>query len=311
MVARVKAKTVKPTKKAIGKKKVVAKLSTSKPKVKAKPKQPHGNHEFHPNHPLNVPTLTHSGSAVPHPDVARLDIQVDPGVRMLVFCTNVGSSGTLAWVMRWSPTTVFTNQPYCPQILTANGITGGPTAIRAMKASAMVLNSTQLLNRGGRVYTLNTDQRLLLPGLPSTYTAGNCDTIFDSIVQHPHTQPWDGTDFGVPRTHCATVVDTPSYERFEENDGQLSIDQFATHIGQWTGSAHKPRPMSTLVLALESPSAAQVYTLAWHGKWYTRWPLSTVAGRLQTPIPTASAQQLNALLAIAAARQHTMQVITS
>ncbi len=168
----------------------------------------------------------------------------------------------------------------------------------------VLANTTPVLNRGGRVYTLNSDQRFLLPASPAVLTAADCDTIYNSVVQHPNTLVHDATHFGEAKVLCSTVVDVPSYENFTPNPGALDNVGFGSSIASWTGFTREQRPMSCVVLVFDIPANAQTYSIAAEGKWYCRFPLATVAGRIQTPIPTASSSAVNSILNRANSEMH-------
>jgi hypothetical protein len=224
-----------------------------------------------------------------------------------MFVTNVGKAASLGFYLRWGGGAVVNRDILTPQLLSTGGTAGGPTSMRAMKAGASLVCTTPVLSRGGRVYTLNCEQRLLFPAAPSAFTAANCDTVYNSIIQHPHTHVHDATDFGEPKHLTCVVCDGPAYENFEENDGALAVDDFCAHIAQWGGgspSDNERRPMSVLIYAFDIPANAQTFTFELTGRWYTRWPLSTVAGRLMTPIPVGTAAQVNGALAAARNSMH-------
>jgi len=170
---------------------------------------------------------------------------------------------------------------------------GGPTALRAMKFGVDVVTNTQILNRGGPVYMLNTDQRLLVGALPSVMTSTQWNTFFDDVVAHPRRHKFDVNDFNEPRHSFGHIVDDPAYNNFSENKGVLSLDGFMQHVSIYPGGAPAPRPMSTIIYLLEGTSSAQVMTFTPCAHFYSRWPLSSVAGQAQQPIPIAPLDVVN------------------
>lgn len=288
--------------------KVVARPSKTKTKAKRKP-QPRSSvitHSLHVQHPSNIPTTVVSGTATPLPDVCRLDFTLTAGAdRVMVFITNAGRSATSMWYLRWAGGVIINNQTVSPTLLAVSASAGGPTTMRAMKMGATLTNTTPILNRGGRVYTLNSDQRFLLPAAPTLLTAADCDTIYNSIVQHPNTLVHDGSHFGDTKLLNCTVVDVPAYENFVANPGALDITGFGSGVASWTGFNREARPMSCVAYVFDVPANAQTYSLQAEGKWYCRFPLNTVAGRVQTPIPTAPPSALNSLLQRAIGSMHT------
>jgi len=228
--------------------------------------------------------------------LARREVVVNSTTRTLIFCTNVGSSGTAIFSVQYTAAGgaaggVF-NINGAP-LLNASDIAGGPTSMRAMKCGLSLVNRTQVLNRGGPIYFLNCGQRLLVEGAPFTMTSTQWNNVFDNIVSHPSVRPMDLADFGVPRCSHSHVVDQPAYNDFGENDGTLTVDQFCAHIMVWSGSTPTPRPMSTLIYAIDTVTTNQSLLFSATVDYYTRWPLNTVAGQAQKPIPVVDQKVAN------------------
>lgn len=305
--ARASKRSAQPKRRAQAKKRAV------RPAGNRGPTKSKGARAFsmHAHHSGLVPTLTHTGNAVPHFDVCRHDFSLATGSRTIVVCTNVGAAASSMWALSWvSGGAITTNTIITPALLTPNGSSGGPTAMRAMKMTVSAINTTQRLNQGGRLYTLNCDQRLLFNMGPGGFTAAEADTFFASVVQHPDAAAREGDNFARAHAFTCSVVDGPAYERFEENDGALALNDFGAHIAQWTGSAHRARPMSVVIFAFESPPVTQTYTLSANGAWYTRWPLNTVPGRMMQPIPTADASVINKGMGEARVSMHRPLILT-
>jgi len=103
----------------------------------------------------------------------------------------------------------------------------------------------------------------------------------------------DLADFGMPRSSHSHIVDQPAYNNFDENDGTLTVDQFCAHIMVWSGSTPTARPMSTLIYAIDAVPTNQSLLFTTTVDYYTRWPLNTVAGQAQKPIPVVDQKVAN------------------
>lgn len=163
-----------------------------------------------------------------------------------------------------------------------------------MKAGVTVVNRTQLLDMGGQVSVLNSSQRVSLPAAPSAMSQAQWSTFFDEIVSHPKSRIYSGADFKKPKTFVTHPLDQTDYLHYEGWHGTLTADEFWAHIAIWPGLAPDPRPMSTVFVVLEVPAVENTYECKSRGSYYTRWPLNTVPGQAQRPVPTAAAGVINA-----------------
>lgn len=249
--------------------------------------------------PALVPSLAYQGEAFPYTGTIRDELLLPTTDRAMVFVSNVGTSATIMLKLQWNnsdpnaTTAIATKLPFTIPTLAANDNEGGPTSMRAMKASLTTVCRTTLLNRGGLVYSLNTSQRLRVPALTSTLTVVQANTVFNAVVGHPHAHALDVADFAAPRHMYCHVVDDPAYNDFDENRGDITNDEFWRHITIPAGSGPLDRPMSTIILAFERPSSQQSLQLSASASFYTRWPLDTVPGQAQKKIPTSDGPKHN------------------
>jgi len=259
-------------------------------------------HHMSPHFNTLIPTLTHQGRAFPYTGVVRADITMGVLDTVLIAATNVGIAGTVLsfGLANGAGAPVFTTLTI-PTISVAD-FAGGPTSARAMKYSMGLSCTTPLLSRGGRVSVLNGQSRLRMDLPPSTMTAAVFQAICNSVRGMPNTHIYDNTHFGETRDMSGSVVDSVTYEDFEEFVGTETTDEFWEHIAVWPGSIRRDRPMSTSWIVLSPPAFQQTYTISVKAAYYTRWGLATVPGQSQIDIPTAPASIVNRIQSLA----HTM-----
>lgn len=258
---------------------------------------------FSPMSPSLVPTLTASGKSFPVTGMYRKTIEHNPNQRRIYVFSNTGESANVMLIGSMDVTG--SSSPgwdtfSAPTVALDHSSGAGPTAGRAMKMGATVVNATAKLTASGRVFVLNCDQRLLLGAAPSLLTRSMYNAFCDSVVNHPNSREYSGSDFGRPHSWYSHVVDPVHYEKFTTWQGAQSIDDYAEHWATWEGDAPEDRSMSTIVIVAESPPAVQSYTFSGRGSWYTRWPLNTVLGQTSREIPVASQTTLNAHMKYAA-----------
>lgn len=251
-----------------------------------------------------VPAIEHQGDAFPMFGKVVKAVDITTTQRTIVFVTNAGVTGTTLGIVQFlatGGTGVASTFRFTLPLLKLDDTAGGPTSMRAMKCGMTVTNRTQLLNRGAQCYFLNCQQRLRLPGLPTTMTASDWNTVFDALSTMPGCRDHDLAEYGTPRHYYCNVVDAPAYNRFDENAGEVVFDNFAQHFATWpTSSFHRVRPMSTLIFLVEPAAVLNSLNIAVDASYYTRWPLDTVPGQAQTEVPTTSPPASNKLHANAA-----------
>jgi len=293
----------KPTRKTVDKKKSKAK---AKGKVLVEDRD---IHHMSPFFNTLIPTVINQGRAFPYTGLSRIDFTQLVGDTILIAATNVGIAGTVF-------TTITQNGAGAPfyQVWTIPTIAladnaGGPTSGRAMKVSLGLVNTTPLLNRGGRVTTLNGQSRLRIDNPPSAASLVTFNNIISTIRAMPNTQMHDAAHFGEERHMTGSVVDSVTYEDYEEWVGTESVDEFWEHIAVWPLSTRRDRPMSTMWMILSPPALQQTYTVSTKASFYTRWGLSTVPGQSQYDVPTAPASFINRLQSHAAVMADTIHTI--
>lgn len=248
----------------------------------------------------NVPTIVQTGNAYPIRGVIRsgLALLTSPEnfTRTLICVTNTGISGTAMATLQ-SDGILVTQTAYTIPLLAAADSAGGPTSGRAMKSGVHIINTSPFLNKGGRVYVLKCTARVRMGQSVVGLTVANFNTLFNTLVAHPDTIQAGGEDFGgkgkMINNH---VVDVQKYEDFAEWNGTQTVVDFFAHVAVWPLLVTKDRPMSSIWVLIETPPAAQTYSVDAHSAFYTRWSVDTVVGQNMVPIPTAPADVLNAAL---------------
>lgn len=246
-----------------------------------------------------MPAPVAEGEAFPVFGMARLDINLSN--RHLLIFSNVGdSAGVGAYI---NPTAA----PYAGGIMniatmTSSATAGGPTSARAMKFGVSLLNSTPSLSRGGRVYVLNANQRFLLAASPSTMTEAQWDAVSDMVKAHPKVQTFSGSDFASEKTFVSFPTNDADYRCYRHWGGTDTASSFLTHLSTYSGaSTDYPRPMSTIFVVIDEPASAQNWSIFCRSAYYSRWPLNSVLGQSNVPVPTAPLDALNAAGRIAEA----------
>jgi hypothetical protein len=243
-----------------------------------------------------------TGKSLPVSAVCHDELAKPTGDRVMYMLTNNGVSGTLM-VKLVSQDGIMTDPSktafHC-QVLSTASTNGGPTSGRAMKAGATIINNTPMLDSGGRVYILNSDQRLALPDDLSSLTLTEFNTLCDAVKQSPLRRVYDGTDFKAPRHFHTHVTDPVVYETFQSWAGTLSVANFGSYVAEYAvgpeehhSSTVKRKSMSTLIILMEPAAKQQDYTVTARGMWSTRWPLNSIGAFVSKDIPTASAAAID------------------
>jgi len=249
-----------------------------------------------PHSPMLIPSLTSAGAAFPYGGMVRVNISLAVGDRAIIAVTNTGTAGTIMARVQLTAAGVFVRDAFTIPTLALGDEAGGPTSGRAMKCGVSVVNTTQFLNRGGRVYHLNADQRVRLAAAPSAWSVAQFGSAFETLIAHPRTIEGDGAEYGKPREFISHVVDQSRYNDFAEWNGTATLDEFYLHTAVWPASAPSDRPMSTTFLCFDAPATTNTYTLTARGVFYTRWPLDTVPGQCHQKVPVAEPHAVNTIL---------------
>lgn len=240
-----------------------------------------------------APTIVSEGKALPHTSLTSHDFTVGSGKTTVLIVTNTGDSGTVGIVFNVNSEGKFIDGMELltiPTLALADSA-GGPSASRAMKLSATVVNCSNALKRGGRVTYINSSQRL--PAM-STVVDKAYGPILTGIKSSPYRRRITGDLLADPKQLISYPVDTATYLQFKPHHGTLNGDEFFEYVlGASATNEPKSRPMSIIAYVFEPTADVQDYSVTIRASYYTRWPLTTVPGQSMRPIPTAAPAHVN------------------
>lgn len=202
---------------------------------RAHPKRQDTSNTRHLLSPLTtqlVPSLAFQGEAFPYTGLVRHEVNAPITNKVIFFATNVGTSATCLMELRWDANGAGTalvgvkNVFTIPTLINADD-TGGPTSMRPMKAGMTIVNRTQLLSRGGPVYTLNLNSRIRAAKPPSTMTVADAEALLSTLIAHPDCHSMDAVDFGKPRHMYSHVVDDPAYNNSRRTGARSPLTNFS------------------------------------------------------------------------------------
>jgi hypothetical protein len=254
-----------------------------------------------------IPVTRSIGTAVPITGLIRLPLKVDNDVSdtnksQLIMVSNPGDMGTvmvrLLQTKDGLPNGV---DSFALPLLTKGPEFGGPTSARPMKAGITLVNTTANLNRGGVVYVLNTDQRVLVPTDLEDLNDVQTEGLFETIRSHPDTVAYSADHFSEAKEFHCHVVGINSYEAFNAFLGSGGSKSFQKHLLSVSGGAKAPRPMSTIFVIFDRTNFSQDYMASVRASFYTRWPLDTLGGQVAREIPVATVLTVEQILAKAKA----------
>jgi len=272
---------------------VAARTPPARPRrARAKASKPAGSGHMDPLDPTLIPVTRTQAKALPIMGMSRVEAFLQTS-RQVWFITNTGRSGTLMMRVAIPASGSATVTVHTAPLLAATDDAGGPTSGRAMKAGVTLVNNTADINAGGRVYVLRSDQRMKALAAPSTMTIAQWNTLANEIIAHPEARAHSGKDFQRPMHFHASLADAVDYENFAEWMGTDTADTFGQHVFVWPGVSPDTRPLSTICVVMETTALAQDYTVTARGTWYTRWPLDSIGGQVQTDVPVASAKAVD------------------
>lgn len=295
-IAKKSSKRTKPVMKRNMKKKKAGRSNVARPRARSlRTAAPRTLPSLSPIDNRVIPSNTVDGMAFPVKGSIPVLLSFGTNQRNILLVATSGVSGTVAAQIRFDGSTVYANAVGTIPTLALADDAGGPTSGRAMKLGVSLVNTTQALNRGGRVWVLPLDQRLRLPAAPSVMTAAQWGAVADALIAHPSAHDTDGAHYGTTREAHSHPVDEIEYKRFLPWEGTHTVDEFWSASCVWPAFNPKPRPLSTLVMIFDSPPTTQSYTALVHGTFYTRWAVDTVLGQSMSPIPVAPLEVVNAI----------------
>lgn len=252
-----------------------------------------------------VPSMLPLGRALPFAASARTNWTQGPNASgtgwVALFVASVPGYGTVGMRMDVviSPATVGF-EALTPPLLALADDAGGPTSSKPMALWCELVNTTQRVGTGGRVYATQLDQRISLPASPSSMSVTQWVNVLSELFVHPRTKAYSGADFIMPHAWHHHVVDHNAYDTFTEHLGATSsTDLWFQGLAVWPGSASQPRSFNTMVIvippftaAIGSAQVGNSWAFSAYSKWYLRYPVSTVPGQTMKNIPTAKADKV-------------------
>lgn len=257
------------------------------------------------------PSLSFQANCFPINQTVRHDFDFTTGYDRMYFISGYGGSGTCGCHVEWDASfvaTTATRTAYTLPLLATSAQSGGASSSKISKAGIRIVNSTANLYLAGRVYIARLDQRITLPGLPSTMTPAQWAALKDTIKALPDSmmQSYAANEFvagGKLYQKCIPVhvVDEVDYNNYEAHYGTDTVDGFFTHTGINNVQFPASRPMSTIVVIFEKTAVTggattfnQNYTINMDAQYLTRWPLNTVPGLSAKSIVAAPAEVVTA-----------------
>jgi hypothetical protein len=180
---------------------------------------------------------------------------------------------------------------------------GGPNAGRAQRVGVSIVNNTQLLDQGGSVIVLRTNQRLWYSAAPDSMTGAQWNLIANAVEDHPERESMSASNFAKPqKLYCAPRDE--SFNDYKAWSGSHAANDFASHVAMWDSSTVRDYPMDSIYILFRPTPKTQSYVFTYNASWLCRFPLTTIMGQSQRPTPTASAEVINAGRRSAEAANH-------
>jgi len=275
-----------------------------------KPAAPHKNNSqpalniYDPANPLPVPVMVHCGNAV-HICTNHKSTFSSSGQKQIFCIATTGDSSTVGFRVDNEATPVLTKLDTTQ--LKLDGDAGGPTSGRPEKIGFQLTNFTKILNQGGLVYVLKSDRKMWLPTSPSSMNQSEWNTLGDAIKSHVDARPYAGSAFASGMSFFAGPRDTVAYNSFRNWYGSTTtIDTFAQYAAEYAGpGSHQAEFRSGMdffwIVVDTQTTDFNDYQLRIDKSDYTRWPVESVVSNLQSLIPVAKLDKLNADAAAAGA----------
>lgn len=271
---------------------------------------------------MPVPTTVSAGKALPHTALATHELMIGPTEEALIFACSFAGCGTVGYhvIVDNQGHVLRSGELYHLPTLSQSAMNGGCTSSRAMRLSCSVINTTNVVNRAGSVYYINSAQRL-----PEYDQQNGYSLIMNAVKSHPSRRVTGGDRLlgsaGAPSKLLAYPTDMPKYHEFEEHTGRMTDNddgrhEYLRHIVEYVGTGTPPalgplpRSMSIMVFYLESPPVAQTYRITMRGSMYTRWPMTSVPGYHMKPMPTVDASTYNHVVDHAEEHANTLKAAT-
>lgn len=261
--------------------------------VRAQPLERSARSIMSPLSKVPIPSPMRMGTAHPQWVTTRMSITLAPTERFVGIITNTGvCAGFCAWWKLTASQGIANGVMNFPRLALADDA-GGPTSGRAMKCGATLVNSTQDVNRGGRVFHYDAQARLNMTLPPGTTTSVALNAFIDGVLANEEVVDYNATEFATPKELTCSVADAVKYLDFGPWQGSQDLNGFLASSCVWPGYVPDHRPMSTIVIILDYPPVTQTYSLTGRSAYYTRWPIDTTIGQAMVEVPVAPQHVVN------------------
>jgi hypothetical protein len=252
--------------------------------------------------------------------LATHELVLPPNEEALVIACSYAGGATVGYHVHLDTAGIVlrSGELYNLPTLTDSALSGGCTSSRAMRLSCSVINTTNVMNRGGDVFYINSAQRL--PGVNFTTAGNGFHDVVQAIKTHPTRRVVGGDRLLGTKQNPSKLLsyptDMPKYHEFEQHEGAVTHDyEYLQHVVESIGTGASAqgllgplaRSMSIIVWHFESPPQVQTYRITMRGSMYTRWPMTSVPGYHMRPIPAVDANTYNHVVDHAEANANTLQ----
>jgi len=245
------------------------------------------------SHAGPVPVSDYEGKAVCMRSTANDQVTVSSAVDTLILLTNTGHGVQMMCRVVIGPTPALsqTSGNYLRELPTA----GGPTSGRAMRFGVEVQNTSKRFDMGGRIFTLVSSERQLMPAVADSMTAAQWQTIADDIAANPKTVGHNGALLEHPIHLYSTPHTQKSYLEYNTWDGDSeNAVNFFKHATTNANGGMLDMPMSSIWILFKSSTAQNTYNVRVHGDYNVRYGAGNVLSTKMVHTPTAPAEMLNA-----------------
>lgn len=238
----------------------------------------------------------------------------------LILATNTGCTSDVGYIIPLDTEykTVPSAQPtasflrFSMPTLEKHDTAEGASAGRPMRYAVSVVNCTNLMNRGGRVFYLNSAQRMpfVVAETANSQTSYDFSTLVESVKATNIRQAVDGADLKAGQHLIGFPTDTTQYHAYNTWGGdEEHFDDYLKRIS--VAYSDKTKPMSVQAWIFEPTTEPQSYEVTMRSSYYTRWPLTSIPGQKMAITPTAHPDIVNGAMHAAEMSAHTLQAFAS
>lgn len=279
------------------------------------------NKLFDPTNTIPLPAIQAEGKAFSVTGMFSHNFEVHE-TPVLMIATNTGCTSDVGYIIpldiNYATTTSATVAGntnflrFSIPTLDLHDTAGGPSAARPMRFGVSVVNCTNLMHRGGRVFYLNSAQRLpyVQPTTENSLTTYDFTEVVEAVKATPVRQAVDGADLKAGQHLIGFPTDTTQFHAYNVWKGkQNDFDTFLKRVS--VAYSDVTKPMSVQCWIFEPTTQKQSYEVTIRSSYYTRWPLTTIPGQKMSVTPTAHPDVVNGAMHAAELSAHTLQAFAS